>query len=226
MIVPSRITLKKSLKEANVNYILAQQWMVLNEIGEYIEEPNEKILTYDNEKISSRYNRIKVSDLFEHYMDSYNIKLFKLYETLGYVPNEEAVNCIDLKIYDLLESNDIDNIRATMNIASHVVVVDGVEIGYLVLNDESSKDDLANFYFVDEETAKSYFRLYFGNGKFKLGCKNSPEEIMASEIVPKPLDINVLLSYYSSLEDVIFGEPIFLFKYFLEVTKDSIKAEV
>ena len=229
MTVSSRLTFEKVLKEEEDNLVLAQCWIRLTDLDKQIEEgPSLQRLRYDKDICSRRYHNLEFTDLFEHYMDSYNIKVFKLYEALGYVPNVDAFKDIKFKIYDLLECVDTSKTRDTLNIDVHVVVVDDIEIGYLVLDGDSDADDLANFYFVDEEMAKKYFRIYFGNGKFEVGCQKGAksEPIMASEIVPKPFDIDILLSYYDSIEDVVFDRCILLFEYHMKVNENSISGKV
>ena len=227
MIVSSRITLETLVGNVKNGIINTRVTLVLNDLDkEIIESDNNKILKYDNERISKRYSNIKVSDLFEHYMDSYNIKIFKLFETLGYVPNKEVFNDLNFKIFNLLELEDPEDISRSLNISAHMVLINNEEIGYLVSDENCGEDDLANFYFINEEVAKKYFELYFGNGKFELELPRPPgvsDKIMSSEIVPKPFDVNAILSYYTSLEDVIFDRCIRLFEYNSKVGNNNAK---
>jgi len=224
MIVRSQLTLEASYeKEEGLDenkaigtktdsdkVVSAKVFLVLNETDkEIIETDNIIRLEYDSKKPSKKYSNIGVSDLFEYYMDSYDIKIFKLFETLCYVPNKELFKTIEIKCFNLLESNQFDNFRDKYNIEIHLVTANNTEIGYLIKDGSCGEEDFANFYFINKEAAVWYFGIYFGYGEFPLKDNNQVE----LETIPKPFDVDVLLAHYCKIDDVVFDRRILLIEF-------------
>ncbi len=220
MIIGSRLTLGASYEKEENSIIRTKVFLVLNEVDEEIIETEDILqLKYDSEKPSRRYHNLDIGGLFEHYLDSYDIKIFKLYETLGYIPNEEVFKTIELKCYDLLDSDDtFKKFRDNNYIDVHLVKANNVEIGYLIKDGSCDVDDLANFYFIDEVTAVWYFGIYFGSGKFPL------KNVVDSELenIPKPFDIDILLTHYCKIDDVLFDKSIMLME-FVKIPNEVLK---
>lgn len=211
MIVKSRLTLEASYEKEEEAVVRTKVFLVLNEVDKEIIENDDILqLKYDSEKPSRRYHNLDIGSLFEHYMDSYDIKIFKLYEALGYIPNEELFKTIELKCYDLLDSDDsFKKFRDNNYLDVHLVKANNVEIGYLVKDGSCDEDDLANFYFIDETMAVWYFGIYFGYGEFPLKDNTNTE----LETIPKPFDVNVLLAHYCKIDDVVFDRCIMLMEF-------------
>lgn len=166
-------------------------------------------LKYDNMNSSRVYSNLCIADIFDHYIDSYGIKIFKLFEVLGFQSNSEVFKGLKFEVFDLLEFDyGVGDLREILNIMVNVVTLNGKEIGYLIKDYECGEDDLANFYFLDEEAARRYLKTYFDMGLCLLEMKDTSKKKFIDAGQPKPFDIDIILDYYSSIEDLLFGGSI------------------
>lgn len=187
--------------------IIENSCWIISDNGET--QSNDEIvrLQYNNQNPSRVYSNLCLADIFDHYSDSYNIKIFRLLEVLGFQSNTEPDDNLKFEVFDLLENDyDVGDLREILNIDIHLVILNGEELGYLVKDYECDEDDLANFYFINEETAKKYFKKYFKDGTCLLEMKEDSKSKFIEAGEPKPFDIDILLNYYSSIDDLIFDK--------------------
>lgn len=236
MIVKSNITLERTVSKLNSRTNEVYVHAVLNEPNKIINESEDiNVLSYINVP-SRKYRGLKFYEIFEYYLDSYGIKIIELFKILGYKPDEKAFDDLGIGVYDLLElPNNFENkINEFPDIEIKLVMIGDEQIGYLIKDHDSDEDYLANFYFISEEMAKKYFRIYFSNGDCEIeyylhGKKVNvypgmetpdPDGILANVHIPKPFDMDILLNYYSSIADVVFDGRILLME-FKEVIKNG-----